>query len=72
LISQALTEDWRLEHVRAGDKALLETHKMIADMDEDTDEDPQEIQALTSLIQLLISMAQAHYQAAAIPTSRDH
>lgn len=61
---EPLTQEWREEHVMFGDKALILAHKLMAELDEEHDENPQETLALTSLIQLAISAAQAHYLAA--------
>ena len=64
MFGDPLTEAWRLEHVRDGDAALKTAHEICAELGEDEEEDSQELMALTSLAQILIQIAQAHYQAA--------
>jgi hypothetical protein len=62
-----LTHEWREEHVRQGDKALAEAAKALTDFDNEeswTKATNEEVIASTALIQLLVSLAQAHYQAA--------
>jgi hypothetical protein len=69
-----LTQEWREEHVRQGDKALFEVAKALIDFDNEdswnkaTDE---EVIASTGMIQLLVGLAQAHYQAANVRARPD-
>src|SRR5690349_18785887 len=69
-----LTQEWREEHVRQGDKALLEVSKTLTDFDNDGSWDKandEEIIASAAMIQLLVGLAQAHYQAANVRARPD-
>jgi hypothetical protein len=60
-----LTQEWREEHVRKADVVMDTVHKMMAEFDAGWEaEDPNEVAATVAMVQLLVSVAQAHYQAA--------
>lgn len=63
MIGEPLSKEWRLEHVKLGDKALLSYYKWVEEMDPD-DDDPAQNATAAALIGTLVLVAQAHYQAA--------
>ena len=65
MIGEKLTQEWREEHVRLGDRALTEEYKSMAIFgygEEDVEEAKAHV--ITNMITMLINVAQAHYQAA--------
>ena len=65
-MSEPLSDAWRLAHVELGDQMLTEATKLMAEFEDmtTTKEETEELADMTRLIQVLVQMAQAHYQAA--------
>ncbi len=59
-----LTQEWREEHVRKADEAMDAVAEMMVEFNDVSETDNDEIVATVAMVQLLISLAQAHYQAA--------
>ena len=63
MIGVPLSDDWRLEHVKFGDQAMVKAYTSLAEMDEATDE---KLTDVVATVNVMIQAAQAHYLAANI------